>query len=290
MKACSLAAVLALFLPAPSRAEPSQAGDATGLARVNYRDLKDLRAAFERFAGEIGEDPMKAATGDLEVASDVATCLWNVSPDAEDQKRLTGYGFKWAREIYDRDPDGVFGLYFMALNQLQFATSRGVLDTLFVLSKVRDLAEKAYGKEKGFFYSSPPILLGALYGNVPGFPLSFGDSKLSEKYLKEAVASEPLQTTALALYAHFLFKEDRSGEACGLLRKLREIRPWENPKGLFEKDMDFWWHVDQIRAIRALKAQEAGMSAGDLGDLLDKAPRQITESDLPKAVERALRE
>ena len=45
-------------------------------------------------------------------------------------------------------------------------------------------------------------------------------------------------------------------------RKVRKIAPWNNPTTMIDKDMDFWWHADQIRAVRAVREtfEEAGAS------------------------------
>ncbi len=256
-------------------------------AAADYRDLDRLRAMLSRFEAHI-HDHKGDVSGDVLVyAASMASCLWNVTASAEEQKRISELGYQWAKLLYAREPQRIDAGYFMALNLFMYASSRGILDTLFALRDVRKYADETYAKDKAYFHHSAGILLGALYHDAPGFPIAFGDAAKGITYLEEAIRTEPKQTTAIMLYAGILAeKGDRQGTEAAL-RKILAIPGWKNPRTMIEKDMDFWWHVDRIRAARGLQALQEGTALGDLRPLLEAAPRRIKGASLVAALQEA---
>lgn len=271
----------AVFTPAPLAAASSLLAE---FQRADYRDVTKLRGLFYRFAKDIGANPKTVSTEELFYAADVASCLWNVTKDPEEQKAVAQLGYKWALELYARDEASVDAIYFSGLNLLLYSQSKGVLDTLFSLQKVKQLIEKAYAKDPRFLYSSPGIGLGALYLFAPGFPVAFGDLDKAEQYLLEAAKHEPKQTTALVILGGVYAKKGDARKAAEAFEKVRRIPGWTSPTTVYEKDMDFWWHIDQIRAIKALAVLKRGGDVREAFEIVDRATREIDDTYLPRAL------
>ncbi len=61
--------------------------------------------------------------------------------------------------------------------------------------------------------------LGALYAQLPGFPLSFGDAKKARVYLEKAVAANPGGLDANYFYGDFLYRQGDAGKAVQALER-----------------------------------------------------------------------
>lgn len=280
--------ILAILLMIGGLAGPAWAGDSALLKEfqsADYRDVKKLRILLNKFANDIGASPKQASAEELLMAADMASCLWNVSDSAEEQKAVAQLGYQWAQELYARNPNDTSAIYFMSLNLLLYAQSKGVLDTLFSLQKVKQFAERAHAKDPKFLYNSPGIALGALYLFAPGFPVAFGDVDKAEAYLLEAVKNEPRNTTALTILGAVYAKKGETQKALEAFERVRKVPGWEKPSSAYDKDMDFWWHVDQIRALRAIRMLKKGEAPKNVFEMVDKATRDIQGTYLPQALE-----
>jgi tetratricopeptide (TPR) repeat protein len=263
------------------------AGNATLMEefrKADYRDINKLRILLNRFAADIGNNPEAASTEELIFATDIASCLWNVTHAPGEQEKVAKLGYQWAQVLYKRESQNTSAIYFAGLNMLLYSQSKGVLDTLFALREVKKYFDAAYQKEPDFLHSSPPIGLGALYLFAPGFPIAFGDIDKAEQYLLEAVRQSPKNTTALVLLGAVYAKKGDRTVSLAAFRKVQKVPAWRNPSTVWEKDMDFWWHIDQIRALQAIRAYEAGEDSKKIFELVDNAVRNIKEPDLVKAL------
>lgn len=276
---------LLLLLGVPAAALAADSALFKEFQTADYRDAGKLRALLMKFADDIGANPKKASSAELLMAADMASCLWNVSQSPEEQRAVAQLGYKWAQELYARNPNDTSAIYFMSLNLLLYSQSKGVLDTLFSLQKVKQLAERAHATDPRFLYSSPGIALGALYLFAPGFPVAFGDVDKAEAYLLEAVKNEPRQTTALVILGAVYAKKGDTKKALETFERVRKVPGWNKPTTAYDKDMDFWWHVDQIRALRAIRMLKSGEASKNVFEMVDRATRDIHDSYLPRALE-----
>jgi tetratricopeptide (TPR) repeat protein len=279
---------LAVLLAAPA----AQADEAELLAAykaADYRDTDKLHDLFFRFAADINARGKQASTEELLYATDMASCLWNVTQAPDEQKKVAELGVKMAQVLLERDAKSVDATYLMGLNLLLYAQSKGVLDTLFALQKVKGYMEAARELNPRYLYSSPSIGLGALYMFAPGFPVAFGDSEKAGKYFLEAAKAEPRQTTPWLLLGAVYAKQGDAARSLESFKKVRKVAPWTNPATMIEKDMDFWWYADQIRAVRAIRVLEGGQAdVRQAFAIVDSASRDITDKYLPRALQAEL--
>jgi uncharacterized protein (TIGR02996 family) len=67
--------------------------------------------------------------------------------------------------------------------------------------------------------AAAPTTLGILYYRVPGFPISWGDTKNARRYLEEAVENAPTGREARYYYADFLYEQGEYKRAEQMLIK-----------------------------------------------------------------------
>jgi len=91
-----------------------------------------------------------------------------------------------AEELDDQNPD-VF--YWKASLTGMRGQTRGVLQSLFMVSPMKEALEKTIELDPD--YASAYFVLGILYREVPGWPLSIGDDKKSVEYLEKALSYRP---------------------------------------------------------------------------------------------------
>ncbi len=256
---------------------------------IDFRNLKEMRNFFNKMVTTLGEDPKIEDNEILVCASEIANLLWNVANTKEDEIKTSLYGYHWARKANKISPDRYDILYLNAVNLLMYSYSRGVIESLKSLNEVKRIAEKVYEKAPSFLDYSPLILLGALYAEAPWFPLAFGNVDKAEKFFLEAVQKAPNNTTGYIFLARLYFRIGLQDKGYAHLKKILETPERKSRKTIGEKDLDFWWHVDKVRAILALKAYKEKLSNTEIANVIDSGPRTLKGENLEeilKSVEK----
>jgi len=78
-----------------------------------------------------------------------------------------------AQKAIDADPSNHLGYYWKSANIGRWGQIKGILNSLFKAKPMRDLLKKAVAAEPD--HADSYYVLGQLYEQVPGFPISFGD-------------------------------------------------------------------------------------------------------------------
>lgn len=91
-----------------------------------------------------------------------------------------------AEELDDQNPD-IF--YWKASLTGMRGQTRGVLQSLFMVNPMKEALDKTIELDPD--YDSAYFVLGILYREVPGWPLSIGDDKKSVEYLEKALSYRP---------------------------------------------------------------------------------------------------
>ncbi len=116
--------------------------------------------------------------------------------------------------------------------------TRGVLQSLFMVSPMKEALEKTIELDPD--YASAYYVLGRLYREVPGWPLSIGDDAKSVEYLEKALSFEPDNLEwQLELTLSLLEKGERN-QARNILE---DILAYE-----LEEDAPLEWTLAQERA------------------------------------------
>lgn len=131
--------------------------------------------------------------------------------EAAEAQKLAAQAEAVARE----HPDRAEPLAWQALALLSEADARHNMSSLQLCREARRLLERAAKIDPDAL--GPGVIwanLGSLYAQLPGFPLSFGDSKKARAYFEKALAANPNGLDVNYFYADFLNRQgDRAGAA-----------------------------------------------------------------------------
>lgn len=134
-----------------------------------------------------GDDRQRSALHLLEVE---ATALARACP--QDPRSRVWLGVIYASQADDADWYAALGLADQARSLLRGVESATLDDESRVILE---------------------CTLGALYGQAPPAPISFGDARRAEHYFQQALARDPQGLEPNFLYADFLMRQHRYGEA-----------------------------------------------------------------------------
>ncbi|ACS87699.1 tetratricopeptide repeat protein [Musicola paradisiaca] len=104
-------------------------------------------------------------------------------------------------------------LIWEAIANSSLAGAKGGLGALDLVKQAKATLEKAIAINPKALEGSAYTTLGALYYQVPGWPIGFGDNKKAEQYLKTALTINPQGIDPNYFYGDYLLKEGRKDEA-----------------------------------------------------------------------------
>lgn len=100
-----------------------------------------------------------------------------------------------------------------------WAGAKGGLSALSLVKQAKGSLEKAIAIDPGALQGSAWTSLGALYYQVPGWPVGFGDKDKADEMLKKALTINPDGIDPNYFYGDFLLKEKKTDEAKMYLQK-----------------------------------------------------------------------
>lgn len=100
-----------------------------------------------------------------------------------------------------------------------YAGAKGGLGALDLVKQSKASLEQAVALDPKALEGSAYTSMGALYYQVPGWPIGFGDDDQAEKLLKQALQLNPNGIDPNYFYGDFLFRQKRYSEAKLALEK-----------------------------------------------------------------------
>lgn len=100
-----------------------------------------------------------------------------------------------------------------------WADAKGGLGALSLVKEARSNLEKAIEIDPTSLQGSAWTSLGALYYQVPGWPIGFGDKQKADEMLKKALVINPDGIDPNYFYGDFLLKEKKADDAKRYLNK-----------------------------------------------------------------------
>jgi tetratricopeptide (TPR) repeat protein len=158
------------------------------LSMADFQDILDradqLHEAedYEQSKSYIESSLTQAASGaeKAELYWRLARAWLNLGDEAEDRgivdEELLAYfeqGEAQAQKAIDADPSNHLGYYWKSANIGRWGQIKGILNSLFKAKPMRDLLQQAVGADPE--HADSYYVLGQLFEQVPGFPVSFGD-------------------------------------------------------------------------------------------------------------------
>lgn len=130
-----------------------------------------------------------------------------------------------AESVTDEYPDAAAAWIWSGIIKSTYAGAKGGLGALSLAKESKADLEKAISLDGDALQGSAYTSLGALYFNVPGWPLGFGDAKKAEELLLKALSLNPDGIDTNYFYASYLIDEKRYDEAREYLMKAQKASP-----------------------------------------------------------------
>ncbi|AKH70825.1 Tetratricopeptide repeat [Spongiibacter sp. IMCC21906] len=166
---------------------------------------------------------------------------------AQDEGGVLSYAKRWAEVQYQLEGDAQTAGFEALIDQLDaalvaapnsaelltwrgivkasLAGSKGGLGALSLVKQARKDFETAIATDDNALQGAAYTSLGSLYYQVPGWPLSFGDTNKAEQHLRQGLTLAPADIDANYFYADFLLQQGRLDEAKVYITKAEAAPP-----------------------------------------------------------------
>ncbi|WP_254276052.1 hypothetical protein [Halomonas sp. 3H] len=145
-------------------------------------------------------------------------------PDDQQARALAELGDEVERQLADH-PDSAERLIWAGIVRSSQAGAEGGLGALGLVKQARRHLEAALAKDPLALEGSAYTSLGALYYQVPGWPLGFGDDDKAEWHLRRALAINPDGLDSLYFWGDYLHQQGRDAEARQALERALQASP-----------------------------------------------------------------
>lgn len=142
-----------------------------------------------------------------------------------------GYAELLARE----EPDGTAGHYWLALNLCGLADVKGYMEARRLLPQIFEQLTLAVAIDETYDQAGAHRVLGRIYYEAPGWPMSVGDPEKSLHHLRAAVRLAPENSTNHLYLAETLLRLHQESLARAELDAVLEATRNTQPQGV-EKD------------------------------------------------------
>jgi tetratricopeptide (TPR) repeat protein len=116
---------------------------------------------------------------------------WFGENSTDDRMAFFEEGVECGKTGIEIDADSVEANFWLAVNYGAFGQEKGIMQSLALVSPIKELAEKVITLDETYFYGGAWRVLGRLYHKAPGFPFSIGNTKKSIECLERAVELGP---------------------------------------------------------------------------------------------------
>lgn len=130
-----------------------------------------------------------------------------------------------ADQALTQEPDSAPLLIWRGIILSSWAGAEGGLGALGKVKEAKSLLEHALQVDPQALQGSAYTSLGALYYQVPGWPIGFGDDEQAEALLKQALALNPDGIDSNYFWGDYLIDQKRYAEARAALLKAQAAAP-----------------------------------------------------------------
>ena len=123
--------------------------------------------------------------------SEINYWLGEYAEDAEDKIFFFDEGVQCGKEGIEINENSLEANFWLAVNYGSYGQEKGIMQSLALVTPIKEAAEKAVKLDESYFYGGPWRVLGRLYHKAPGFPFSIGSTKKAVECLEKAVNLGP---------------------------------------------------------------------------------------------------
>lgn len=111
--------------------------------------------------------------------------------DAADKLAFFEEGVECGKTGIEINENSLESNFWLAVNYGSFGQEKGIMQSLALVTPIKELAEKVITLDESYFYGGAWRVLGRLYHKAPGFPFSIGNTKKAIECLEKAVKLGP---------------------------------------------------------------------------------------------------
>lgn len=111
--------------------------------------------------------------------------------DADDKIAFFDEGVQCSETGVEINAECLEANFWLAVNYGSYGQEKGIMQSLALITPMKERAEKAAEIDGSYFYGGPYRVLGRLYHKAPGFPFSIGSNKKAVECLERAVEYGP---------------------------------------------------------------------------------------------------
>tara|TARA_R110000851_G_scaffold114427_3_gene239712 strand:- start:211 stop:876 length:666 start_codon:yes stop_codon:yes gene_type:complete len=178
--------------------------------------------SLQGFASE--DDSAAAATSLAKLQQRWAEINYTLPPG--EQATAFSYLGDEADQLVERYPDAAELHIWAGIIRSTEAGASGGLGALGLVKQAKKELETALELNPLALDGSAYTSLGALYYQVPGWPLGFGDEQKAEWHLQRALAINPEGIDSLYFWGDYLHEQGRDAEARQALERALMAAPW----------------------------------------------------------------
>ncbi len=130
-----------------------------------------------------------------------------------------------ADKIVEEHPEDAAAWIWRGIIASTYAGAKGGLSALSLVKEAKSSLEHALDLDSSAFGGAAYTSLGALYYQVPGWPISFGNDDKAEKLLKKGLNMNPAGIDANFFYGDYLAEQGQYDKAKIYLNKALEAEP-----------------------------------------------------------------
>jgi len=108
-----------------------------------------------------------------------------------ERERFFEQGMTHGKEAVTLNPRAVYGNYWYAANMGSWGLCRGVMASLKSIDPMHKAMVVVLEENEQFYFAGPHRVLGRLYHQAPGWPISIGNKNKAAKHLERAVQLAP---------------------------------------------------------------------------------------------------
>ncbi|MFM2481987.1 tetratricopeptide repeat protein [Celerinatantimonas sp. YJH-8] len=156
-----------------------------------------------------------------------AVCQYQVHKDKAQQSCLTDLVARNRQDLQNM-PEHPEIQVWLAINLSSLAGSKGGIGALSLVKEAKKLLEQVIDTAPSTLSGSAYTSLGALYYQVPGWPIGFGSDKKAKQLLKQALKMNPDGLDSNFFYADFLLDQGDKKQAKRYFLKALQAAPRAN--------------------------------------------------------------
>ena len=237
--------LLGLVSRSPAAPAPTNLDQADALLASPTLDYPKAQQALALYEGLPPDSPSLLAR-----LSRTCFILGDLSP-AEERRRHYEKGLDYAERLLAQEPNGVAGHYWKALHLSGLADIGSQLQGFKLLPQIMEELKRVLTLDETYDDAGGHRVLGRIYFEAPGWPISVGDKKKSLQHLETAGRLAPENSTNHLYLAETWLAMGRKDEARIELEKVRQDGQHALTPSALEED--------RREAYRLLKEMRGGL-------------------------------